>query len=125
MKFNKAKFKELREKSGISMANFAKACKVSKATVWAWGGGLHEYGAIPNPDQIRKICKILNCKAEDLADYSAETATITGITGSLKRIESMVREMPRESSQEEASELMTTAAALMITICKFYEGIKP
>ena len=37
----------------------------------------------------------------------------------------MVREMPRECTGEEASELMTTAAALMITICKFYKEIKP
>jgi len=37
----------------------------------------------------------------------------------------MVREMPRECTEEEAAELMKTAADLMITICKFYEGIKP
>ena len=121
MKFNRTNFIKLRQDRGLTQKQIAEAVGVVEASVSGWENGTNS----PRPAKIAKLAEILNCEKSDLADYSAETATITGITGSLKRIESMVREMPQESSQEEASELMTTAAALMITICKFYEGIKP
>jgi len=71
MKFNKAKFKELREKRGLTLDEIAKKCKVSKQTVQKW----EKHPTLqPLPKKILMLYKILNCKAGELADYGTWTA---------------------------------------------------
>lgn len=66
MIFHKQKFRELRERGGISLREIAAACDVTEATVQRW----EKHPTLnPRPDKISKLAKILQCEASDLAEF--------------------------------------------------------
>jgi len=66
MIFYKDKFREIRERLGLTLEDVASACGVSKQTVQKWEK--HEY-LKPKPSRIQKIAVLFRCSPEEFSDF--------------------------------------------------------
>ena len=69
MVFYSNRFKELRERSGLTLKEVSIALGVAESSVHSWESGLFT----PRPSKIQKIAALLNCEPNELVTFDNET----------------------------------------------------
>ena len=69
MVFYSNRFKELRERSGLTLKEVSIALGVAESSVHSWESGLFT----PRPSKIQKIATLLNCEPNELVTFDNET----------------------------------------------------
>ncbi|MDJ0897437.1 MAG: helix-turn-helix transcriptional regulator [Xenococcus sp. MO_188.B8] len=72
-KIAKSKISELREKVGLTQLQLSKKLGITETTVQNWESGR---AGLEQLERFVNLCKVLNCRAEDLIEYQKQTVHV-------------------------------------------------